>query len=132
MSDGGPAGTATSGAPSAASTSSGATSAGELQPPKQAAEAPPEEASAAAFITLVVAVACALTFSFLCSIFESVLLSVSRGHVEKMANSGSAAGRTLRRWKKTDIEAPIAVDVHHGAGTVFALGVEGIHSEDPG
>ena len=28
-----------------------------------------------------------------------------------------------------DIEAPIAVDVHHGAGTVFALGVEGMDAK---
>lgn len=83
--------------------------ASQLQPPKAAVEpnAAPE-ASAGALVTLIVAVTCALTFSFLCSIFESVLLSVSRGHVEKMANSGSRAGRTLRHWKKTDIEAPIA------------------------
>ncbi len=59
-------------------------------------------------MVFVVAVSSALVVSFLCSIFESVLLSVSRGHVEAMAKDGSRAGKILRRWKRSDIEVPIA------------------------
>jgi len=59
----------------------------------------------AAFLVAVVG---ALTISFLCSIFESVLLSVSRGHVERLAKSGSKAGKVLKKWKTMDIEVPIA------------------------
>jgi len=61
-----------------------------------------------ALMAFLVAVFGALTISFLCSIFESVLLSVSRGHVERLAKSGSKAGVVLKKWKMTDIEVPIA------------------------
>jgi putative hemolysin len=37
-----------------------------------------------------------------------VLLSVSRGHVEAMAKSGTRAGKILARWKRRHIEVPIA------------------------
>jgi len=76
--------------------------------PAQTAAAATETSRASAVFVLAVSVSAALIFSFLCSIFESVLLSVSRGHVEAMAKGGSRAGRILRRWKRTDIEVPIA------------------------
>ena len=77
----------------------------------QSADPPPDApppAQPGAWIVLTVAVSCALIISFLCSIFESVLLSVSRGHVEAMAKQGSRAGKILQRWKKRHIEVPIA------------------------
>ncbi len=61
-----------------------------------------------AVLLLVGAVSFALVVSFLCSIFESVLLSVSRGKVAKMAKGGSRSGRILEGWKSHDIEVPIA------------------------
>ncbi|MFP6687392.1 MAG: DUF21 domain-containing protein, partial [Polyangiaceae bacterium] len=61
-----------------------------------------------AVLLLVGAVSFALVVSFLCSIFESVLLSVSRGKVAKMAKGGSRAGRILEGWKSHEIEVPIA------------------------
>lgn len=70
-------------------------------------DAKPVGASGALFV-FIIAVSSALIFSFLCSIFESVLLSVSRGHVEAMAKQGSKAGKILKRWKRSDIEVPVA------------------------
>jgi CBS domain containing-hemolysin-like protein len=72
-----------------------------------------------------VAVGIALVFSFLCSVFEAVILSVSHGYVEKLARSGSRAGKILRNWKRGDIEKPIAAvlivnTVAHTAGATVA------------
>jgi CBS domain containing-hemolysin-like protein len=58
-------------------------------------------------LVFVVAVSVALVFSFLCSIFESVLLSVRYSRVESLAQSGKRSGRLLRRFKQ-DIDTPIA------------------------
>ncbi len=91
--------------------------------------------SSTAFIIFVVAVSSALFFSFMCSIFESVILSVSRGHVEAMAKQGSRAGKILRRWKRSDIEVPIAAililnTVAHTVGsTVAGSSYEGAFGE---
>ena len=57
--------------------------------------------------TFIAAVSCALIISFLCSIFESVLLSINTAQVEKLANSGSRSGRLMRRFKER-IDVPIA------------------------
>jgi len=78
-----------------------------------------------ALVVFVLAVGSALTFSFLCSIFESVLLSVSRGHVEAMARQGSRAGKILKGWKRHDIEVPIAAililnTIAHTVGATMA------------
>ena len=70
--------------------------------------APESTASGGAVFLFVLAVSSALIFSFLCSVCESVLLSVSRGYVEKLASTGSRAGKILKRWKRRDIERPIA------------------------
>jgi len=58
-------------------------------------------------LVFVAAVSVALVFSFLCSIFESVLLSVRYSRVESLAQSGKRSGRLLRRFKQ-DIDTPIA------------------------
>jgi CBS domain containing-hemolysin-like protein len=78
-----------------------------------------------ALIVLVASVSMALLVSGVCSVSESVILSVSRSHVEKMSKSGSAAGRILERWKRTDIEKPIAAILilntfAHTIGATFA------------
>ncbi len=53
------------------------------------------------------AVSVALVFSFLCSIFESVLLSIGHARVENLARDGSKAGILLKDFKR-DIDTPIA------------------------
>jgi len=58
-------------------------------------------------IVFVFAVGTALVVSFLCSIFESVLLSIGHAHVEGLARSGSKAGLLLRDYKR-NMDAPIA------------------------
>ncbi len=85
----------------------GTTQATEVQPADPSAFAPPAPNSSA-WMILAAAVSFALIISFLCSIFESVLLSVSRGQVEAMAKRGTRAGRILEGWKKNNIEVPIA------------------------
>jgi CBS domain containing-hemolysin-like protein len=98
---------------------------GSTEAPDAADVAPQASASSGAIIVFVLAVGSALTFSFLCSIFESVLLSVSRGHVEGMARRGSRAGKILRQWKRHDIEVPIAAililnTIAHTVGATMA------------
>ena len=58
-------------------------------------------------IIFVVAVTTALVVSFLCSIFESVLLSISPAQVEGMAIEGKRSGLLLRDFK-SNIDVPIA------------------------
>jgi CBS domain containing-hemolysin-like protein len=57
--------------------------------------------------TFIAAVSCALIISFVCSIFESVLLSINTAQVESLASSGARSGRLLRRFKER-IDVPIA------------------------
>ena len=46
----------------------------------------------------VVAVSVALIVSFMCSIFESVLLSLNHAQVELLAAKGKASGRILKAF----------------------------------
>jgi len=55
----------------------------------------------------VLAVAVVLVVSFLCSIFESVLLSLPRPKVEMLAQQGGSAGRLLSDFKE-NMDVPIA------------------------
>jgi len=57
--------------------------------------------------TFIAAVSCALIISFVCSIFESVLLTLDTAKVEALAASGSRAGRLMRRFKAR-IDVPIS------------------------
>lgn len=82
-------------------------------------------ARATAIVVLVVSIGMALLVSGICSVSESVILSVSRSQVEKMSKSGSAAGRILAHWKRNDIEKPIAAILilntfAHTIGATFA------------
>ncbi len=56
---------------------------------------------------LVTAVTVALVVSFLCSIFESVLLSIRPAQVELLASKGRRSGRILKGFKER-IDVPIA------------------------
>jgi CBS domain containing-hemolysin-like protein len=58
-------------------------------------------------LTFVVAVAVVLLVSFLCSIFESVLLSITRPQVELLVRSGRRAGTLLAGFKE-NMDVPIA------------------------
>jgi CBS domain containing-hemolysin-like protein len=55
----------------------------------------------------VAAVTMALVVSFLCSIFESVLLSISPARVEGLVNEGKRSGKLLQNFK-ANIDVPIA------------------------
>lgn len=72
---------------------------------------------------LIVYVLVALGFSFLCSVFEAVLLSVSRPHISLMERAGNRAGAVLRKLK-SDINAPLAaiLTLNTVAHTVGAAG----------
>lgn len=58
-------------------------------------------------LLFVTAVAVVLVVSFLCSIFESVLLSVRRSRIEMMRRSGERAGELLAGFKQ-NMDVPIA------------------------
>ncbi len=58
-------------------------------------------------LLFVTAVGVVLVVSFLCSIFESVLLSVTRPQIEKLTQDGRRSGALLKRFKE-NIDVPIA------------------------
>ncbi len=58
-------------------------------------------------LIFVTAVSVVLIVSFLCSIFESVLLSVTRPQIEVLTRQGRAAGRLLADFK-ANMDVPIA------------------------
>ena len=58
-------------------------------------------------LLLITAVAVVLVVSFLCSIFESVLLTVRRPRIEMLRRSGERAGALLAGFK-SNIDVPIA------------------------
>jgi len=58
-------------------------------------------------LAFVIAVTVALVVSFMCSVFESVLLSLNHAQIEAIAAQGKPAGRLLRAFKRR-IDVPIA------------------------
>jgi CBS domain containing-hemolysin-like protein len=72
----------------------------------------------------VIAVTVALVVSFMCSIFESVLLSISHAQVEMLVSKGKASGRILKAFKER-IDIPISAilitnTAAHTIGTAVA------------
>jgi CBS domain containing-hemolysin-like protein len=72
----------------------------------------------------IVAVSVALIVSFMCSIFESVLLSLSHAQVEVLAKKGKPSGRILKAFKER-IDIPISAilitnTAAHTIGTAVA------------
>jgi CBS domain containing-hemolysin-like protein len=72
----------------------------------------------------VIAVSVALVVSFMCSIFESVLLSMSHARVEVLAERGWKSGRILKAFKER-IDIPISAilitnTAAHTVGTAVA------------
>ena len=65
-----------------------------------------------------------ITFSFLCSIWEAVLLSVSPSYINTRVREGSALGETLKIFKD-DIDRPLSaiLTLNTIAHTVGAIGV---------
>ena len=75
-------------------------------------------------LTFAIAVALALVGSFLCSIMESVLLSIGNADVEALVKEGKRSGRLLKRFKR-GIDVPIAAilivnTVAHTVGAAVA------------
>jgi CBS domain containing-hemolysin-like protein len=80
--------------------------------------------------TFVAAVTSALVVSFMCSIFEAVLLSVSTAQVESLANSGAQSGRLMRRFKER-IDVPIsAILIVNTIAHTIGAAVAGASYED--
>ena len=72
----------------------------------------------------IAAVSVALVVSFLCSIFESVLLSINHAQVESLAQRGKRSGQLLKEFKRR-IDTPIAAilitnTIAHTVGTAVA------------
>jgi len=74
-------------------------------------------------LTLLVYVAVALSVSFLCSIWEAVLLATPLSHIELMVQGGSQAGKQLQRMRR-NVEQPISaiLTLNTIAHTVGAAG----------
>ncbi len=66
----------------------------------------------------------ALIFSFLCSVAEAVILSVSNAHIANLEQQGKPAGKLLRRLKK-NVDQPLAaiLTLNTIAHTMGAAGV---------
>ena len=73
---------------------------------------------------LIVYAVLAIGFSFLCSMLEATLLSLTRSQIESMVERGSRAGKRLREMKK-HIDRPLAaiLTVNTISHTVGAAGV---------
>ncbi len=72
----------------------------------------------------IVAVSVALIVSFLCSIFESVLLSINYAQVESLAQQGKRSAQLMKEFKQR-IDVPIAAilitnTIAHTVGTTVA------------
>src|SRR5690625_1668369 len=66
----------------------------------------------------------ALVVSFLCSLLEAVLLSLTASHISMLEQQGQPAGAGLRRLKE-DINPPLAaiLTLNTAAHTIGAAGV---------
>lgn len=75
-------------------------------------------------LVFIIAVSVALTVSFMCSIFESVLLSINHAQVQMLVKAGKPAGHLLADFKR-HIDVPIAAiliinTVAHTIGSAVA------------
>lgn len=76
------------------------------------------------YTLLIAFFAIAILFSFLCSLWEAVLLSVTPAYAQIQQEKGSALGQRLQEFKK-DIDRPLAaiLTLNTVAHTVGAIGV---------
>ena len=74
----------------------------------------------------------ALSISFLCSLWESVLLSITPSFVRRVQREGSPLGATLEMFK-ADIDRPLAaiLTLNTIAHTVGAIGVGAAEDHRP-
>ena len=91
--------------------------------PSAVALASPQGIDDGSHLTLLVFISVALGISFLCSVWEAVLLSTPLSHLQVMADSGRSSGRHLLAMRKR-IEQPIAaiLTLNTIAHTVGAAG----------
>jgi CBS domain containing-hemolysin-like protein len=84
---------------------------------------PGDDLGAGSLTGLIIYVSVALGVSFLCSVLEAVLLSVSVSHVEVLSEMGARAGRLMQKHKG-NIERPISaiLTLNTIAHTVGAAG----------
>jgi len=75
-------------------------------------------------ITLFLWFSVSIVFSFLCSVWEAVLLSITPSYVRTEVSKGSSLGKTLEEFKK-DIDRPLSgiLTLNTIAHTVGAIGV---------
>ncbi len=83
-----------------------------------------------AYIPLIAYALLSIVFSFLCSIWEAVLLSIPASHVELTYKSGTTVGKRLKNFKE-NIDRPLAaiLTLNTIAHTVGAMGVGGAAKE---
>lgn len=81
-------------------------------------------------INLVLFFALSIAFSFLCSVLEAVLLSVTPGFIRKEVSAGTLKGKLLASYKE-DIDRPLSaiLTLNTTAHTVGAIGV-GVMAEE--
>lgn len=74
--------------------------------------------------TLIIFVSVSITFSFLCSLWEAVLLSISPSYMQVKLNEGTKIGSILKAFK-SNIDRPLAaiLTVNTIAHTAGAIGV---------
>jgi len=81
--------------------------------------------------------AISIVFSFLCSIWEAVLLSITPSFVNAEVSKGSSLGRTLEKFKE-DIDKPLSAiltlnTIAHTVGAILVGAQAGeIYKESPG
>lgn len=75
-------------------------------------------------VALIIFFLVSIGFSFLCSILEAVLLSITPSYVVQQANEGSSTGKLLNEYKK-DIDKPLSaiLTLNTIAHTAGAIGV---------
>ena len=83
---------------------------------------------------LVIYASLALGVSFLCSMLESVLLSISHSHIQLMQNDGKKAGKIWSRLKENDSVRPLTaiLTLNTIAHTVGAVGVGSVVHDEYG
>ncbi len=83
---------------------------------------------------LIIYASLALGVSFLCSMLESVLLSISHSHIQLMQNDGKKAGKIRSRLKENDSVRPLTtiLTLNTIAHTVGAVGVGSVVHDEYG
>ena len=91
---------------------------------EQAGQAIPEQGDTTAVVLLVIYVLLALVFSFLCSIAEAVLLSITPSYIESQKKARPQFAAMIKRLKQDNIDQSLAaiLTLNTIAHTVGAIG----------